>query len=386
MKFLIISNLYEPLARGGAEAVVKTTAEGLVTRGHEVVVLTAGPRSVGLQPQAEQRFGVRVLRFFPWNIYFVHDDWKFPKVIRALARLIDLFNWSSARMVGKVIDHEQPDVVITHNLVGFGLLTPWMIRRKNKKHFHVLHDVQLIYPSGLLMWGAEKSADKNLLRKTYERLTKRLMGSPYAVIAPSRWLLDLHVTRGFFSQSKKEALPNPVDGLANSVVTKVLHQPLRLLYAGQLETHKGINWLMEQMILNKDEDCILEIAGSGSLEDKIKSMALAHPNQIIFYGKLGHEALMEKMNEADVLVVPSFCYENSPRIISEAQSLKLPIVASRIGGISELVQEGKNGFLFTPGHWAEFKMAVVKLGEISFDSKSAVMTVDQYLDKMLVLV
>ncbi|MDP3985437.1 MAG: glycosyltransferase [bacterium] len=215
MKILIISNLYEPYARGGAEAVVKTTAEELVRRNHEVIVLTAGPAKVGLSPKESLQNGVRVLRFFPLNLYFVKDDWRFSKILRIFARLIDLVHIQSAEVVRRLLAKEQPDVVITHNLVGIGFLIPRVIQRWAKKNqrkaIHVLHDVQLIHPSGLLLWKEDARAQQNILRKLYEKIMRQLMGSPSIVISPSRWLLEFHNRRGFFPKSKTIILPNPIN-------------------------------------------------------------------------------------------------------------------------------------------------------------------------------
>lgn len=365
MKFLIISNLYEPYARGGAEAVVKTAAEGFVARENEVLVLTAGPRHYGLRPKEEWAGGVRVLRFFPLNIYFVFNDWRFPKILRALARLIDTFNLHSARVVDRIIKKEKPDVVITHNLVGIGLLVPWVIRQSGVRHIHTLHDVQLVHPSGLLIWGKEKQAERFWPRRIYEKITRVLFGSPDVVNAPSQWLLDFYQKHGFFPKSKTAVVPNPVSipqtlpplmGGAKGGVS-------RLLYAGQLEPHKGVSWLLNLDPRSQipDPRVVLEIAGSGSLEPEVQKAAQENPEKIIFLGKLSRQALFQKFTEVDALMVPSLCYENAPQIISEALSVGLPIIASRIGGIPELVQDGENGFLFTPGSIQEFEQNLDRL-------------------------
>ncbi|MBI4133778.1 glycosyltransferase family 4 protein [Candidatus Uhrbacteria bacterium] len=416
MKVLIISNLYEPYARGGAEAAVKTVAEGLAGRGHEVVVLTAGPPRYGLAPREEREGGVRVQRFFPLNIYFTRNDYRYPWPVRFVWRLIDTWNLHAAVVVSRVLAREKPDVVLTHNLVGIGLLTPCAIRRAGIRHIHTLHDVQLAHPSGLLMWGQEARAERSVLRRVYERVMRKLFDSPYAVISPSRWLLEFHTSRGFFPKSKTAILPNPVDTISvipaklvpdrdrgagiqtldprvtpeddHKLPTTNYQLPTtRLLYAGQLELHKGVRWLLRVAFSKQLSVFSIEIAGSGSLEAEIKKAAEEHPDRIVFHGKLTEEALQLKFREVDALVVPSLCYENAPRVIAGALSAGLPVIASRIGGIPEMIRDGENGFLFEPGNTEEFFDAIKKIKNIvraqaEGRSRELLITVDQYLDAL----
>ena len=66
MKVLILSDLYSPDGRGGAERVAELQAQGLREAGHEVVVLTSG-KKFGLHDEITS--GIKIYRFFPWNIF-----------------------------------------------------------------------------------------------------------------------------------------------------------------------------------------------------------------------------------------------------------------------------------------------------------------------------
>jgi glycosyltransferase involved in cell wall biosynthesis len=68
---------------------------------------------------------------------------------------------------------------------------------------------------------------------------------------------------------------------------------------------------------------------------------------IKFYGELASQEVYSVMAKSDLLVVPSFS-ENSPNVIAEAQLLSLPVLASRVGGIPELIQHEVTGFLTEP--------------------------------------
>lgn len=399
MKFFIISNLYEPYARGGAEAVVKTIAEDLVSVGHEVVVMTARPllhfsppssmvQSMELKEKNKKYAVIKILYFFIPNIYFVRNDWRHSFATRFMWRIIDIFNFPAAIMLWYALEREKPDVVMTHNLVGVGMLAPWIIRLKKIRSIHTLHDVQLIHPSGLLMWGVEERAEKSVARKAYETLMRVWFGSPSVVIAPSQWLLDFHIKRGFFRNSKKIVLQNPVSFTPQFHGT--VHgtgRVLRLLYAGQLETHKGVKWLLELGIMNNElgQAVCFEFAGSGTLESEVRRAAAINSERIIFHGTLSRDELQKKFTEVDGLVVPSLCYENAPQIIVEALVAGLPIIASRIGGIPELVRNGKNGFLFTPGDSSSFYVSLQKLKGWHLERVGEGMSQEMYIDNLLAL-
>ncbi len=88
MKIGIITNLYPPYVRGGAEQVVVRTVEALTEAGHDVFVITSRPTSA----KGVVRDTVtteRVYRFFPRNIYFMLKAHKFPWIIRLVWHIID---------------------------------------------------------------------------------------------------------------------------------------------------------------------------------------------------------------------------------------------------------------------------------------------------------
>src|SRR5262249_26824311 len=75
-------------------------------------------------------------------------------------------------------------------------------------------------------------------------------------------------------------------------------------------------------------------------------------------GPLPHHRIPEALESIDVLVVPSVWPENSPLVIREAFLAGIPVIASRIGGIPEIVHDGRDGLLFGPGNVTEQRQAV----------------------------
>ncbi len=369
MKFVIISNLYPPLLRGGAEMVAAQEAEALKAAWQHVTVLTTKPKQIdigGFNVKANNKLvwqdevnGVSVHRFTPVNLFYYLDDYKFPSVVRLLWHLFDTFNIFSYFKVKKFLLSEKPDVVITHNLMGLGFLTPYLLRKMKIKHFHTLHDVQLYTPSGLILKNQENHWQHRLFKLfAYPSLMKKLFASPALIISPSRFLLNFYQERGFFPKSKLVLLPNPSP--APMALARQASVNLELLYLGQVNQAKGVLKLIETMSKIHLPHLHLHIVGIGT--DLAKAKILAKDDKrIIFHGWLPHKKLIPILSKIDMVVVPSLCYENSPLVVYESLSFGLPVLAADIGGVAELIKEGVNGWSFPADNWEALADKINKL-------------------------
>lgn len=141
--------------------------------------------------------------------------------------------------------------------------------------------------------------------------------------------------------------------MIHKVDRREVHRPLRVLYVGRLVPGKGVPFLLEAIALIAQEmPCELWIAGSGPFEGKLKAKAneLGVVKFIQWKGWVPWgEKLFELMREADVIVLPSMS-EGLPLVLAEAMSQSLPVIASRVGGIPEIVKDGISGILVEPGN------------------------------------
>ena len=402
MKFAIISNLYPPLMRGGAEVIAAHEAEGLKAAWQHVFVVSSKPRHIkvgGFNVKVDDRLtwqdevnGVTIYRINPHNIYYYLDDYRFPKIIRLLWHLFDAFNFYSYFKIKKILEEEKPEVVITHNLMGLGFLLPHLIKNLKIKHIHTLHDVQLITPSGLIIRGQENAWQHRFFKLIgYDRLMRKLWGSPDIVISPSRWLLDFYEQYHFFLQSKKIVLPNPVDEPVT--VLRKATPNLELLYLGQINKAKGVLDLIKAIRQLNLPHLRLHMVGLGTDLNLTKAAAKGD-RRIVWHGWLPHEKLATILQQMDVLVVPSLCYENSPTVIYEALSLGLPVLASKIGGVSELIKEGVNGWVFPAGDFLQLSQKInmlyqqrdrLKLMAPACQQSIADFTTQNYINNLLAL-
>jgi glycosyltransferase involved in cell wall biosynthesis len=343
MKICVINSLYRPYIRGGAETVVENIIKGLQRTGHEVFLIT-----LGRSDELENTGNLKIYRIKPFNIFSFIDINKRPIWLRLFWHPLDVFNFSSFFKIKKILKQEKPELIMTHNLKGIGYLIPKLINQLKIKHIHTVHDVQLIRPSGLLIYGQEKPF--LIIDKVYEKICRWLFSSPDVFISPSEWLLNYYKVRGFFYFSRKQVIKNPVIKLgpsAENLPGKI--DRINFLYVGQLETSKGILFLIQALKKLPEQNWQLKIVGQGSVEEKIKNL-INNDKRFKFYGYVRHSHLVNVFHQTHMTIVPSFCYENSPSVIYESLSLGIPVIASDIGGIPELVKDDYNGYTFEPGN------------------------------------
>lgn len=393
MKICLVSNLYGEFARGGAERIVEQEARALTAAGHDVVVVTGGPKRdvpkgvclpgepwlcpppggpeeiaaayAAAVRRAAKPGEPRVIRYHAPNLYFYPEGAKHGLVARFFWHLIDMTNAKSAATFESVLRLEKPDAVHTHNLMGLGFMIPAVLGKLRLRHVHTVHDVQLLHPSGLLPAVGRPPFLTRVAMAVYVTLTRRLMGSPAVVLFPSRFLADQHAKRGFFGRSKQVILPNPAPAVSPCPTPSATG----FLFAGQLETHKGVMTLLDAWA-KKDFSATLEIAGTGMLDAAVRERAKALLD-VRLLGKLDRQGMEAALGRASFVVVPSLVIENAPAVLMEASASGVPAVASASGGIPEIVTDGATGFLFAPGDAAALLAALRRAAALPAGERAA---------------
>lgn len=136
---------------------------------------------------------------------------------------------------------------------------------------------------------------------------------------------------------------------------KIPSDKLRFGFIGNLLPAKGVHILIQTFNKIRNDNVELRIYGrvssyKGTLGNYLRYLKkVTGSKNIKFMGGFACERIAETFSDIDVLVVPSIWYENSPLVIQEAFLSKTPVIASRIGGIPELISDGASGLLFNPG-------------------------------------
>lgn len=354
MKILYLSNLYPPYVRGGAEYLGAQLVSELTQQGHQVAVLTTVPWRAWphLAPEQREEGGVQVYRFCPVNIYHYLTASKLLYPMRFLWQLMNLWNPHTGRVLKRVMREQQPELVLSFNLMGLGFNVPRLVAKFKVPHLHVLHDVQVLHPSGLFMWGY---THRRLPSRAYQALTRWLFEPVGIVVSPSAWLMNEHLSRGLFKLSQRRVLPNPVPPFLATAHVKTTVPPLQLLYVGQLELHKGVFWLVEAVQKMRERNFVLHLVSLGQKPRLTELKHLVAGDQRIVIHDLVDQAEIDALYQSSHLtIVPSLCYENAPTAITKSLSAGTPVLAVALGGIPELIEVGKTGWLYEPGNREDF--------------------------------
>ncbi len=338
---------------------VYNEALALRDSGHEVAVLTTVPfsgwRSFFISENKEE--GAVVFRFFPINIFWYRNDGKHNAVTRALWYVLNIIGGHQSIIFKKVVKKFKPDVVHLHNINGISYRLPKLCDKLKLKTVFTLHAVHYAVPTGVIMRGEEPSK----IYSPFASLMRRLLRSKATIVAPSEWLLNFYTGHGFFKDQKMVTIPNPLSSVPSVATSDVLRATSRFLYVGQLEQYKGINVLLSAVnALPKNDKWQLDIVGAGKMIDELRR----HRGQNVrLRGRLEGDELQKAFSSASVLIMPSLCEENSPMVIAEAQAHGLPVIASAVGGIPELVSDGKTGIIFRAGNVDDLALAMRRVIE-----------------------
>ncbi len=128
------------------------------------------------------------------------------------------------------------------------------------------------------------------------------------------------------------------------------------VYVGRLSPEKGIDILLEAWS-QLGQSLKLKIVGDGPLADQVRA-AGQRDDRIEWMGYQSPKRVLELLSDAACLIIPSIWYEGLPRTIVEAFAVGTPVIASRIGSLTDLISDGQNGFHFESGNAEDLKRAI----------------------------
>lgn len=395
MRLLLVVHQFLPRHVTGTEQYVRSVARGLQDRGHELTVLAFEPL---IQHEAPGRLwfardevceGIRVRRVS------VHPDEASERVLG------DFDNPLAAILLRRLLDERTFDLVHVFHPRMHGLAALEEPRRRGIPVVVHLMDFWFLCPNFMLLrrdgalcsgppdggYGCVGCIDPALaraveatglapevkrlaaaapahatpahtaLRKAWA-LTARLprtfgaLARADAVVAPSRSLRALFEGAGF-PAGRIEHMPYGVDETRLAGYTP--HEPTDLLvigYVGSITPHKGLHVLLEAVHRLREAPLAVRVHGHVGTDPeygkRIERLA-ARDRRVTLCGAFAPLELGKRLAECDLLVVPSLWYENTPFTLLEALAVGMPVLASDLGGIREVVVPGQNGGLFAAG-------------------------------------
>ena len=204
MKLLTISNLYHPYIIGGAEIVAQRIAEGMRKFGFSSVVITIAP-----EEKIEEVNGVKVYYVTKKNLYhFFPKRPRRPWPIRFMWHLLDLYNPWMGQVVGRILDAERPDLVHTHNIVGFSGAVWKAAKRRGLPLVHTIHDHYLLCPNSVMFKARDNCRKPCLTCLPFHYVRRKLSDQVDYVVAVSAFVMARHRQFGFFNRARQGIIHN----------------------------------------------------------------------------------------------------------------------------------------------------------------------------------
>jgi glycosyltransferase involved in cell wall biosynthesis len=330
VRILLVHNYYQQ--RGGEDVVVEHELDLLRRMGHDVELFSVDNRSI------------RGLRQIAAGLLVVYNPWARARLAKRLAEF-------------------RPDIVHVHNF--FPRWSPSIFdacREARVPCVMTLHNFRILCPTSVL-FHAGKLCERSLTHSAMWAVPQKVYRSSTLATLSLACMVDFHKWAGTwrrkvdlfialtdFAKAKfvegglpAERIVVKGNAIADPGVGTSPEARRGALYVGRLSSEKGIATLLEAW---RGIDYPLRIAGEGPLQDTCKA---AEGKNIRCLGRLDRQHVYEEMSRAAFLVLPSTCYEMFPMTLVEAFAHGLPVLASKLGGLGGLVDDGVTGLAFKPG-------------------------------------
>jgi len=342
MRILLVHNYTEGFATGGEGRVFEDEAQILEQNGHDVYKLFCS----NSEATEANLFGkAKAFWYAPWS----PDGY--------------------AR-VNRAIREHKPDIVHIHNF--FLVLSPSIFQAAKDNDVPVvvtLHNYRLVSPCSLLLRNGEicelcvgRNPWRILMYRCYRNnFLYSLLRYRFYYQSQKRynWLsgIDRFIAltdfgkqmyvRGKLPAHKIRVKSNSIkDPLHGENPTKPGHGAL---FIGTITPEKGVCHLVDAW---RKIDYPLDFFGDGSLRKKLENIA---SERMTFHGVVSRDEISEKLKQCAFLVMPSICFEGLPLVLLEAMAAGRPAVASRLGAMAHVVEDGVTGLLFEPGNTVDMR-------------------------------
>ena len=358
MKILQISTEFDTAKLGGAERMVHHLATYLSKAGHDVAILTCD--------DSKSFENVKIFQISkPLDLSTRYEQ--------SLISVPSMFNFTRNFRIKTIV--RGFDIVHIHNVHSYSILFNVIKAAKSlgKKVVWTPHDYwfmcpnqALLKPNGDICEGETCSSDcigdsflKKLKRKRHS-MTRHLH-LVNAVLPPSLYVGEKVRTFGMPS-SKITVVPNGVR--IDVKVTNPLNNN-NILYVGYLDQRKGVHTLIEatESLHKSIPGLKVMIVGSGPEKNGLEKLIdkLNLQSTVSLTGRLSKEELEDAYASARIVVVPSIWPEVFGLVAAEALIRGIPVVASNIGALPEIVDDGQTGLLFEPNNSVDLVAKIIDI-------------------------
>lgn len=331
-------------------------------------------RSAKLIADVLEKNGIKVLRYYKDNSTLKNSG----IIKKGLAGIKSIYNNNTVKEIEGILVKEHVDFALIHNISPMISNSIYAVLiRYGIKIYKYMQNYNLVCLNGALDKNGEcdicrhksihgvklKCYKESKIYSFQKYIAKELLWKKYindfsGFIAISEYVKNKHVQLGI----PKEKIMVLYHFCENEPQVLSQHNDEKyVVYLGRLSLEKGIVTLIKAM--QDNPQIILKIMGKGPIEENLKSFV--SNNKMTNIQFLGYKTGEEKNNiigNAMALVAPSEWEEPFGRIAIEAYQVGTPVIASAIGGLKELVDSGKTGFLFESGNVLQLTEYIKQMG------------------------
>jgi len=291
--------------------------------------------------------GVPVRRLGTRNLY-VPFQGQHHGAVRAVWHLLDSYNPLMAAKVGAILDAERPDWLCASNLAGFSVAVWAEAKKRGIQVLQILHDYYMLCPRSTMHSGSGNCASPCGSCRVYGAPRKWASGAPDLVIGVSRFVLERHLAAGYFPRAQHGVVFNGAPYEPGYAQPQRAGEPLQLGFIGRVEAVKGIETLLRALSRLPTDAYRLRVAGRATDPAYLDYLKQTYPLPGVEY--LGYVRARDLYESVQLVVVPSEWNEPLPGVVYEPLGFGVPVLASRIGGIPEILGDAGCGWLFEPGN------------------------------------
>jgi glycosyltransferase involved in cell wall biosynthesis len=384
LKILLISDYFPPYSIGGAEISAYYLGAGLSKLGHDISVLTRYPKKVNSEFKA---FGT--VHSVVYNkdekgpYYRMHSEISSSKdIAKKLEYLVktedfDVVhaqNWISGHSVMRAKQHFEGFPPSVLSIRDYRYLCPclyaWCISDKTKTDCNLFKTMTCIYRYSKAPYVTKTLGliPYALLRSVSCKMLAQSLNVFDAYITNSDFLRRVAINNLGLKAKNVYTAYNPVNLETfnlSSGAEKKSDCIVNILYAGRFDLGKGIEYLIEAIpsIVKNHDNCSFVFVGDGPIRPHTEKLAkkLGVSKHIIFEGFVPYSSISKYYQQCDIVVVPSVWHEPFGRSVIEAMACGKPVVATKVGGIPELVKENETGLLVEPASSEELAKGLIAL-------------------------
>ncbi len=385
MKILYVIHNFLPWSIAGSEVYTYNLARALGDR-HDVRVFTREPgmKYENFTSRDLVYEGVRV-RTVKYNIHPISHPLE-PYAAQLSSKPLE-------KLFGDFLDEFQPDLVHFQHTMHLSPSLIAVAKQRGLPVVHHLHDywymcrqVQLLTLDDRICSGPESGMKcRQCLSNRFVRVPGlgglfRLLGGGFYVYRNSvmRKMLcqaDLLITPSLFLKRKFVEFGIPEEKIRFSeygmnakpyenIQPHRWERPIRFGFLGTIVPHKGVHIAVDVFKKLDPSEARLDIYGQ-TVEGKVENYAedlekSAGPN-VHFHGAVDNDQIAEVLSRIDVLIVPSTWHETFCIVVREAMMAGVPSIASNVGAIPQVMEDGRTGMLFEPGNADDLLSKVRKI-------------------------